>query len=292
MALSFEPITPERQGEYLERLQQSAWEASDYSFVNVWGWCREYDLSWAWDGDLVWFRQTRPETLFWGPVGPWERADWAGCFDRHFSSGDSFIRIPDRLLRIWEAVPGDRIRAEPADGHWDYLYSVPELIALKGNRFHKKKNLLNQFKKKYEYRYVPLTPEMTREALAMQEYWCTWRDCESAETLASENRVIARVLAAWEDLENLSGGAIFAEGKMVAFTVAEQMSAERVVIHFEKGLTEYKGVYQAINQMFLAANSQFRQVNREQDLGDEGLRKAKMSYNPVGFVRKYRVTLV
>jgi hypothetical protein len=79
---------------------------------------------------------------------------------------------------------------------------------------------------------------------------------------------------------------------MAAYTVADGLTQDTVVIHFEKGDTQYKGVYQAINQMFLvhgAAN--FALVNREQDLNDEGLRKAKLSYHPTQFLRKYRVAL-
>jgi hypothetical protein len=64
-----------------------------------------------------------------------------------------------------------------------------------------------------------------------------------------------------------------------------------LLIHFEKGLPEYSGIYQAINQMFLEHNRTYSLVNREQDLGDEGLRQAKLSYNPTGFVRKYRVRI-
>jgi hypothetical protein len=83
--------------------------------------------------------------------------------------------------------------------------------------------------------------------------------------------------------------------KMAAYTVAETLTDDTVLIHFEKGDTEYKGVYQAINQMFLENSAadyrDYRYVNREQDLNDEGLRKAKLSYLPVEFLQKYRVDL-
>ena len=79
---------------------------------------------------------------------------------------------------------------------------------------------------------------------------------------------------------------------MVAYTVAERLDKDTLLIHFEKGNPEYKGVYQAINQMFLAnLTDEFTIVNREQDLGDEGLRKAKLSYNPFNFLRKYKVSI-
>jgi hypothetical protein len=86
------------------------------------------------------------------------------------------------------------------------------------------------------------------------------------------------------------GGAILVDQKMVAYTVAEKTSEDTLIIHFEKGDPEYKGVYQAINQMFFEhSGKNCATVNREQDLDDEGLRKAKLSYNPVGFPTKYDV---
>lgn len=79
---------------------------------------------------------------------------------------------------------------------------------------------------------------------------------------------------------------------MIAYTVAEALDETSVVIHFEKGCPHFKGVYQAINQIFLEQCCQgYEIVNREQDLGDLGLRKAKLSYNPVGFLEKYTVCL-
>ena len=126
----------------------------------------------------------------------------------------------------------------------------------------------------------------------MQENWCTWRDCASQAALDSENQAISKVLNNWQQFHRLMGGAIMVETDMVAYTVAERLSADTLVIHFEKGNHDFKGIYQAINQMFLEnAGQGFRMVNREQDLDSEGLRKAKLSYNPLGFLKKFDVEL-
>jgi hypothetical protein len=212
--------------------------------------------------------------------------------DKYFDEPITFLRIPEELLRVWEKNIEDRIRREDERAHWDYIYDVKELIELKGNRFHKKKNLVNQFKKKYDYQYVPFDAKMIDMALAMQEDWCTWRDCESSEALSAENRAISRILDNWQTIYGLTGGALLVGQEMVAYTIAEQLSQGMIVIHFEKANPDYKGAYQAINQMFLEHNrEQFYFVNREQDLGDEGLRKAKLSYHPIDFLKKYRVVL-
>jgi hypothetical protein len=95
-------------------------------------------------------------------------------------------------------------------------------------------------------------------------------------------------LQQFDQIRGLTGGAIRVQGKVVAYTVAEPVSDDSIVIHFEKGNTAYKGVYQAINQMFLEAQAaEFEYVNREQDLGEEGLRKAKLSYNPAFMLKKF-----
>ena len=85
------------------------------------------------------------------------------------------------------------------------------------------------------------------------------------------------------------GGAIFVDHQMATYTVAEDFGDRTLLIHFEKGDPGYKGVYQAINQFFLdSVKDRFTVVNREQDLGSEGLRKAKLSHHPIDFVRKFK----
>jgi hypothetical protein len=292
MTLQFEPISLEKQEAYLKMLARCPQVASDYSFMNLWAWAEDYGLSWAWNDDCVWIRQSRPETFYWAPIGPWAEIDWRTRLVDEPNGAVTFIRVPDKLVELWQATLNDQATFEEERGHWDYVYSVSDLIELKGNRFHKKKNLLNQFVKKYEYTYLQLEPHLIGQAMAMQEDWCSWRDCESSDVLSAENRAVSRVLENWEQLNDMMGGAILVDGKMVAYTIAEALTPQSIVIHFEKGDTQFKGVYQAINQMFLAHSARdFLTVNREQDLNEEGLRKSKLSYNPLEFLRKSRVTL-
>jgi uncharacterized protein len=287
----FEPVSLERQDRYLELLKISGIAASDYSFINLWGWAEEYGLQWSFEGDLVWIRQNRPSPIFWAPVGDLDKADWKGAFASPEMRGARFTRVPEALVHIWTRELGGRVEAQEDRGNWDYLYNSRELAALSGNRFHKKKNLVNQFRKKYQFTYADLTPDLIGQTRDMQEKWCVWRDCESSDTLAAENRVIDRVLGAWESLRNILGGAIIVEGSLMSFCIAEAFPVGSLIIHFEKGFTEFTGSYQAINQLFVAAHQEFTLVNREQDLNEEGLRQAKLSYNPVDFVRKYGVVV-
>lgn len=292
MPLNFVPITRSQQNNYLEVLAHCPQLTSDYSFINLWGWAEVYGLFWAWTDDLVWIKQTIPDEAFWAPVGSWAEINWNRYFSEHFENRTTFLRIPENLLQIWEDRIGGQLITEESRNHWDYLYAVHELVELKGKRFHKKKNLLNQFKKKYDFRFAPFNIKMIDTVLAMQQDWCTWRDCESSEALSAENVVISKILHGWNTLKGLMGGVIVVDQKIVAYTFAERLLDDTLLIHFEKGDADYKGIYQAINQMFLEhIGKHVKIVNREQDLGDTGLRKAKLSYHPVGFLKKYRATL-
>jgi len=293
MLLDFEPINLDKQLEYFSHFTACSEKASDYSFVNLWGWAEEYGLFWAWTDELVWIKQTRPQVAYWAPVGAWESIDWHECFYKYISNETLFMRVPENLLQCWKRDMEKRLAIEEARGHWDYLYSFTDLVELKGNRLHKKRNLLSQFKKKYDFKYASFGKEMIELAKAMQEDWCTWRDCESSESLLAENNAILRILNSSQRLEGLSGGAVMVEEKMAAYTVAERISDDTLLIHFEKGNPAFKGVYQAINQVFLEHSAgDFSIVNREQDLDNPGLRRAKLSYHPLDFVKKYRVKLL
>ena len=292
MPLQFEPISVEKQNAYRGVLAACPQITSDYSFINLWGWANEYGLQWAWSDSLVWVKQTLPEDIYWAPMGPWDKIDWTTTLNTNDFHVQRFIRMPEELVNIWKDKLADQIRIEDSRGHWDYVYDTANLIGLRGNKFHKKKNLVNQFTKKYDFNYAPMESDMIEHALGLQTDWCTWRDCESFDTLAAENRVIQQILMHWTELTGITGGVLQVDDTMVAYTVAEQLTDDMLLIHFEKANQDYKGAYQAINQMFVShSNGNFKTVNREQDLDDNGLRKAKLSYHPTDFLRKYNITL-
>lgn len=286
---TYEHICLKHQEAYRAALAACPQVTSDYAFANLYGWTEHYGLGWRLSDGLVWIRQSLPRPVLWAPVGDWARVDWAAlpCM----SGPMRFTRVPELLVDLWAKAYGERLRAEEARDHFDYVYSVPELVELKGNRFHKKKNLLHQFEKSNIFEYTPMQADCVEEVLDMQAEWHGWQEHPS-EALEAENMAISRVLKSFDRMGALIGGTIRVAGKVIAYTVGEKLDAETIVIHFEKGDTRFKGVYQAINRHFLAAQEdRFTLVNREQDLGDEGLRKAKLSYNPVQFMKKYDVEL-
>jgi hypothetical protein len=174
----------------------------------------------------------------------------------------------------------------------DYLYEGDALRTLSGKKLHKKKNHLNSFLKEYEGRY-----EYRRLACSDRDsvwkFLDIWREQKGEEVEAHldyEVRGIHEILKNCGHL-NIRMSGVFIDGELQAFTIGSYNAFEKMaVIHIEKANAEIRGLYQFINQQFLI--HEFPDavlVNREDDLGQEGLRKAKMSYNPCGFARKYLI---
>lgn len=162
----------------------------------------------------------------------------------------------------------------------NYIYSLQELVELPGRKFQKKRNLLAQASRSYTWTVEPLSPWNTAEASLLTQSLLD--ETATDETLAHEARALEESLRHLECF-GLEGILVRVDGKAVAFSVFEQQTADQAVCHFEKALREYKGLYQVINNetaKVLAARG-LHFVNREEDMGDEGLRQAKLSYNPI-----------
>ena len=177
----------------------------------------------------------------------------------------------------------------------DYLYDAEGLRSLAGKKFQKKRNLVNKFMKEYDGRWEYKTMCCVDEYF-LEEFMKKWVDirlsegAESRETLISEKDGLIDILRNCDKVTFRIGG-IFIDEVLEAFSIGSYNSREKMaVISVEKGNPEIPGIYQMINQQFLLnAFEDAELVNREDDMGLEGLRQAKERYNPVGFARKYRV---
>lgn len=195
----------------------------------------------------------------------------------------SVERLPESALRNG-VLTGWEVREDRAN--FDYVYRREALTTLAGRDLHGKRNLITQCLHEHDCRYEPITAINLPEVRSMMEQWCAARKCGHDTGLCQEFRAVKEVLTHYERL-NLIGGTVRVDGEIQAFAVGERLNPEVAVIHFEKAMPEVKGLYQVVNQWFCReALGAFPFINREQDLGIEGLRKAKQSYLPDRFVKK------
>jgi hypothetical protein len=166
----------------------------------------------------------------------------------------------------------------------DYLYRAEDLRTLKGRKFAQKRNHVNKFKLLYSYHYEPITNKNIPDCLQLEEDWIAQHPHD--ESALAERSVIQLALNHFEELE-LIGGALYVEQQIIAFTYGSAINEEMFCTHVEKANIRFEGAYQMINQLFAQhLPDQYTLINREEDLGLEGLRKAKSSYEPFDMAYK------
>ena len=201
----------------------------------------------------------------------------------------------EEALTILGLFDNPEFSIEDEDDLKDYLYDAEELRTLPGKKFQKKRNLINKFMKEYEGRWQYKTMCCVDEYF-LEEFMKKWVDTrlsegvESRDTLITEKDGVIDILRNCDKVTFRVGG-IFIDEVLEAFTIGSYNSREKMaVISIEKGNSNIPGIYQVINQQFLLNSYEdAKLVNREDDMGIEGLRQAKESYNPIGFAKKYKV---
>ncbi len=174
----------------------------------------------------------------------------------------------------------------------DYVYMTSELTGLKGKKYDGKRNHINKFKKLYEYEYVVLEEKYIDECMRIMEEWCLEKKCAHGNNGYCEKLANIELLANYASLE-CKGAIVKVNGRFEGFTAGEMLNGDTAVIHIEKAKSSINGLYTFINQQFCEHEWQEAEyVNREQDLGEEGIRRAKLSYHPVKMVKKYSITIV
>lgn len=200
-----------------------------------------------------------------------------------------FCFVTEEQKKVLENVfPGEFVY-ESDRGDSDYVYDRQELVNLSGRAFHKKKNHVSKFKRTYpEYEYIQLGISNVEDARLVEDAWYYDHLQDEDSSALFEYGAIKEALENLEELE-LFGGLIYVNGSPVAMTIASVINKEVCDIHFEKAVGEFalNGGYAAINQFHVRELEGFTLVNREEDIGIEGLRKAKESYHPKMLVKKY-----
>jgi hypothetical protein len=271
-------------------------ETSELTFTNLFIWRRHYAVQWSLWRDTMLFLCTHADgSLFClPPVGPSLRIEavhllLAWLQEEKKQPQPCIVRADGRLAAELAAQSG--LTIEPQREHFDYVYATGDLVQLAGRKYHGKKNHINKFRSAYGFAYEPLTAGHIEACLRLQAAWCGTNRCSEDMNLMGEWDAIRELLDCCDHL-GVQGGIIIINGAVEAFTLGELLNKDTAVVHIEKANSQIPGLYAVMNQQFCEhAWSGVPFINREQDLGDEGLRQAKLSYHPVRLVEKFMIRL-
>jgi hypothetical protein len=271
-------------------------ETSDLNFSNLWMWSHAYGLTVRFLPKLdYWLLLAQPpkwKPFFFAPLGDWSDRDKLRIVLTELqqvarAAGMQFFmrRTPQTILdKLLQLEPGLQYREDR--NTYDYLYTAENLTQLAGRKLHSKRNQLNQFLRKYQWTYQTMDQEVVTECLKLETPWFNLK-----ENADPENEAMLRLLCNFASL-GVAGGVIRVNGQIQALTVGEQLNADTALIHIEKANTDYDGIYAAINQQFVSNQwPQMTYINREEDMGIDGLRQVKLSYQPLRLIEKFNVYL-
>ena len=287
--IQFERLSIEDKAELSALLRHSAHRGCAFSFANLYIWGRQCAARVG--DDLLLFSHFGGKTMYPYPVCP---GDPRPALDALMA--DARERgIPFRLTGLNRQDTEDLQRWYPdqfvfhcgRDGH-DYVYAIEDLAELKGKRFQPKRNHINRFLADYpDARILPLTDETLPDAKALSDRWHQRRTEE--EDAGMELVALNRAFAHWQEL-GMEGLVMYVGDQAAAMTMGSRLSGDTMDVHFEKADRDYPGAYAVINRAFARHLREkypaLRYLNREDDLGLPGLRKAKLSYNPAFLVEK------
>lgn len=298
MNLEFKEITVEDSPVMMPYYNMRKNNTCDSVFLESFIWKEFYNVRYAiWEEKaLLWLMEYNGKCFSAMPFCKEEDLPGAfGAIQQYFNEELGYplvINLADEYAVKYLNLPEEKYFVKEQEDSRDYLYLGESLRKLSGKKLHKKKNRLNVFLRQYEgrFEYRTLGCDDKDDMWKFLDRWRIQKGEDQEEHLDYEVRGIHDILRNCCEL-NIHMGGIYVDGRLEAFSVGSYNKIEDMaVIHIEKANPEIPGLYQAINQMFLLnefPNVQW--VNREDDMGLEGLRKAKMSYNPADFARKYLV---
>lgn len=282
--MNWKKLTIESRNE-LQNFLKEKFETSDMNFTNLFLWSFSENIQYAIEGGIVYIKGVyEGDEYYFSPVSKnGSKDEVISAVKRIKEHGGKIVFIPESYE---DFLKEKFILVEERDS-FDYIYLQENLAELKGRKFSSKKNKINKFKKMYNFTYEKISKENIEDIRAFQRRWTENRKGDTI--IISETLGIEELLNNYERLE-LRGGVIKVDGKIVAYAIGEKLTENMGVIHIEKGILDYQGSYQMIN-MYVAKEefSDVEFINREDDFGSIGLREAKLSYQPIKFLKKYSI---
>jgi len=276
-------------------------ETSEFTFTNLFMWRIYYNfLFMEFKEHLILFSndylkkrkkpinaESRDYIYFFPPIGPHPDEIIIELFEN--IRNIEIHRVPEEICEnVTQNEKFNKLNLDFLEdrNNWDYIYNKEEILNLAGNKFRQNRRWLQKFLTNYDYDFQLLTGNLVEKCKELQLEWCVMRACTEDESLEAEQEAIYEALNNFNTL-GYSGGILCVEDKCAAYTLGEMLNERTLVIHIEKAHMEYEGSYQAINNMYLKNSFlDMLYINREQDLGIEGLRRAKESYKPIKMVKK------
>ncbi len=292
--LDFTPITLDDRQRMSTLLQKGHRGALEYNFTSNFMWRKIVHLQKAEINDFLVVRsgENEDDVSYIFPSGEGDvKPIIDALISHHKEKGTalSFNTVLSKDKETLEALyPGQFEYTELRDA-FDYVYLAESLRTLKGKKLAAKRNHINRFiENNPGWVYEDITLENLAQVKEMSREWCRIAGCQDNEELFEESCAVEQAFKHYEAL-GLEGGLIRVEGRIVAFAMGEPLSDDTYVVHIEKAFYDIQGAYQIINREFARARTEgFEYINREDDTGDEGLRKAKLSYNPAFLVEKHK----
>lgn len=259
-------------------------QVSELTFANLYLFreAHEYRLTRVGESVVVFGRGYDGQEFFMPPLN----GDVATTMDYLFEGQKTLYGADEKFAEKY--LPGEDFQVTPVRASDDYLYLREELATLPGNRFHKKKNRINYFTSRHTYQVELMTVQHAAECRTLLSAW--HHSVKQIRNSSADMDFVAcdEALLRMAEL-GLQGVVVRVYGNVKAFALGERLNSNTVVCHFEKADPFMEGLAQLVNREFaLRLFNDCQYMNREQDLGDQGLRTAKLSYHPCGFVRKFR----
>ncbi|MEA4921262.1 MAG: phosphatidylglycerol lysyltransferase domain-containing protein [Clostridiaceae bacterium] len=272
---------------------------SDRTFASLFIWREHYDVQICFKDDFLYFlsKEHKDMRTYYMPLGSgdikkafWEiEEDSRACGMPYHV----FLVTPERKAELESLCPGKYIYTEDRD-NFDYIYKAEDLMELRGKKLHSKRNHINRFRMLHDgrWRYEDIDPQKHRALL--HAYTLKWGATKRGDGYQDDYRhelvAIDAALSNYQAL-NIRGGILWLDDQVIAYTLAAVTHNKVIDVMFEKADADIDGAYPMINNQFAIHNfGDIELVNREEDMGIEGLRTAKLSYNPAFLSEKFIVT--
>lgn len=274
----------------------SNYNSCEYSFTDLFNWSGVHQTEVARMGDYGIIRSGFKEFSYLYPFGrgdvrPVIEAMMEDAREHRVTFTISLILEPMKE-ELETLFPGLFAYSEER-AYFDYIYTQESLSTLRGRQLSGKRNHINAFKKLYpDWSFEKITAENIAECWQMNEEWSARNELSLGSGLLKERSALKSAFEHFFE-ENLVGGLIRVNGRVIAYSMGHPLNSDTFVVHFEKAFDDIRGAYQMINQQFaLNCCEGYTYLNREDDTGLEGLRKAKLSYLPHTLLKKYDAKLV